>query len=279
MDIASWVAARGGIVHRQQILDEGVSPRALRAALARGDAERIRRYWVATASAPPPLVAAARASGRLACVSAAAHRGWWMPEGTTETLHLTVRQDAKLPGGTNAIVHWSRPLVPQPPHRLIESVPDTLEHIAGCLPHEQALVVWESACAMDRLHPEVLARIAWRTTRARRLASAAQNQSDSGLETLFVVRLTPWGVVIRQQVSIAGHDVDVLIGDRLVVQLDGFAFHSTPADRQRDLAHDRELRARGYTVLRFTYRDVVTDWAHVEAVITRHLAQRNHLAP
>ncbi|MDF2991445.1 MAG: superfamily and helicase and helicase subunit [Microbacterium sp.] len=195
-----------------------------------------------------------------------------------ERPHITVRQDAKLPPGTSAFIHWSSPLVPQPPHGLIESVPDTLEHVAACLPYEQALVVWESASTIDRMHPDVLTRIAWRTTKARRLAAAARGQSDSGLETLFVTRLTPWGVVVRQQVWIAGHDVDVLIGDRLIVQLDGFAFHSTPADRQRDLAHDRELRSRGYTVLRFTYRDVVTDWARVEETLARHLAQGHHLA-
>jgi len=278
MDIASRVTRQGGIVHRQQLLDDGVPLRALRAALTRGDVVRVRRYWVATGSAPPLLLEAARASGRLACVSAAVHRGWWMPEGAATKAHLVVPPDAKLPPGTTAFIHWSAPLVPQPPHRLIESVPDTLEHVAACLPFEQALVVWESACAHEHVHPEALTRIRWRTGRSRRLSATAHGRSDSGLETLFVVRLAPWGVVIRQQVMIAGHDVDVLVGERLVVQLDGFAFHSTPADHQRDVTHDRELRARGYTVLRFTYRDVVTEWERVERVIVQHLAQGNHLA-
>jgi len=278
MDIASRVTRQGGIVHRQQLLDGGVPLRALRAALARGDVVRVRRYWVATSVAPPLLLEAARASGRLACVSAASHRGWWMPEGTASTVHLAVRPDAKLPPETTAIIHWSAPLVPQPPHRLIESVPDTLEHVAACLPYEEALVVWESACTREDLHPDALVRIRWRTTRARRLAAAARGDSDSGLESLFVVRLAPWGVGIQQQVMIAGHDVDVLIGERLIVQLDGFAFHSTPTDRQRDVAHDRELRARGYTVLRFTYADVVAHWERVERVIVQHLAQGHHRA-
>jgi len=278
MDIASQVTRLGGIVHRQQLLDGGIPIGALRAALARGDVIRVRRYWVATNGAPALLVEAARASARLACVSAAAHRGWWMPEGSASEVHLAVRPDAKVPPGTTAFIHWSAPLVPQPSHRLVESVPDTLEHVAACATYEQALVVWESACVHEHLHPEALARIRWRSTKARRLAAAARGKSDSGLETLFVVRLAPWGVTIRQQVEIAGHDVDVLIGELLVVQLDGFAFHSTPADRQRDVAHDRELRARGYTVLRFTYRDVVAGWERVERVIVQHLAQGHHRA-
>jgi very-short-patch-repair endonuclease len=45
------------------------------------------------------------------------------------------------------------------------------------------------------------------------------------------------GPAVRQQAKIAGCVVDLLIGERLVVQLDGDEFHSTSADRTRDLAH------------------------------------------
>ena len=102
--------------------------------------------------------------------------------------------------------------------------------------------------------------------------------SDSGLETIFVVRLEPWGLRLRQQFVIAGRPVDLLIGERLVVQIDGFAFHSTPAQRGRDVAHDAELRLRGYTVLRFTYAQVVHDWPAVERTIARAVAAGAHLA-
>lgn len=277
MDIAEWVRARGGIVHRQQILDAGIPASRLRATITRGEVGRVKRYWVATENAPVALVGAARASGRLACVSAASLRGWWMPEGVGASLHVAVKRDSQAPPA-DVVAHWSTPLVPLPAHHLVESVPDCLEHVASCLPFEQALIVWESALRHERLHPDAVAKMSWRTPASKRLASTATGQSDSGLETIFVVRLTPWGVLVRQQVLIAGHRVDVLIGDRLVVQLDGFAYHSTPQDRHRDLAHDRELIARGYTVLRFSYRDVVTDWAGVERAITTVIAQGLHLA-
>lgn len=277
MDIAKWVAEHGGIVHRQQILDAGVPASRLRTAITRGEVDRVRRYWVASTNAPAALVQAARSSARLACVSAAAFRGWWIPPGVGDSLHVTVKADGR-PPGEGVVAHWSSPLVPLPPHQLVESMLDSLEHVASCLSFEQALVVWESALRRERLHPEVIANVHWRSPVARRLASVSRGESDSGLETIFVVRLSPWGVAIRQQVLIAGHHVDVLIGDRLVVQLDGFAFHSTPKDRQRDLDHDRELIARGYTVLRFTYRDVVADWPAVERVIATALAQGLHVA-
>ncbi|MDZ5143540.1 DUF559 domain-containing protein [Microbacterium testaceum] len=277
MDIAEWVTARGGIVHRQQILDAGIPASRLRATITRGEVDRVRRYWVTTKNAPAALVSAAQASGRLACVSAASVRGWWIPEGVDSSLHVAVKPDSHAPPA-DVVTHWSAPLVPLPAHHLIESVPDCLEHVASCLPFEQALIVWESALRHERLHPDAVAKMSWRTPASRRLASIATGRSDSGLETIFVVRLSPWGVSVRQQVLIAGHRVDALLGDRLVVQLDGFAYHSTPQDRQRDLAHDRELIARGYTVLRFSYRDVVTDWASVERTLSTVIAQGLHLA-
>ena len=90
--------------------------------------------------------------------------------------------------------------------------------------------------------------------------------------------LRRWGLRVRQQVWIGGRPVDALVGDRLVVQLDGYEFHSTSAQRTRDIAHDAELRLRGYTVLRFGYAQVVHDWPTVERTILHAVAAGIHLA-
>jgi len=102
--------------------------------------------------------------------------------------------------------------------------------------------------------------------------------ADSGLETIFISRVRRRGVSIRQQIVIAGHAVDALIGERLVVQIDGYMFHSSAADRGRDVAHDAELVARGYTVLRFTYAQLIHDWPSVDRSIGRALAAGLHRA-
>ncbi|EIC08891.1 protein of unknown function DUF559 [Microbacterium laevaniformans OR221] len=277
--IGELVAAGGGIVHRQVVLDAGIRPAALRAAIAAGEVRRVRRYWVATSAAPQALVQAAEVSARLACVSAAKHRGWWMPPATTLRPHLHVRAHAHRPRGDDAaVMHWDAPMVPSHPHTLVESVPDALAHIAGCLPYEDALVVWESAVRLERLPLPVLRRYRWRTPDARRVAADVTGLSDSGIETLFASRIRAFGVTVRQQVLLLGHRVDGLIGNRLVTQLDGYAFHSSAADRGRDLHHDRELTAHGYTVLRFTYAEVVHQWPRVETAILRAIAQGLHLS-
>ena len=53
------------------------------------------------------------------------------------------------------------------------------------------------------------------------------------------------------------HEVDCYWRDsNLIVQLDGFAFHRTRADRERDSASDADLELAGFRVLRLTWNDV-----------------------
>lgn len=277
MELHEWIDENDGIDHRQAAEEAGFTLRARRAAVRNGSVERIRRNWLATASAPGDLRAAAESSGRLACVSLARRRGWWVPEGVDEKVH--VRLD---PNGASAsdevVVHWTRELAPAPGYGLVESVEDALAHIATCLTPENARIVWESAIRVEGLSLDALRRIPWRTHTAVACADAASGLSDSGLETLFVVRLARWDVTIRQQIVIAGRRVDLLVGDRLVVQIDGFAHHSSSTQRTKDVQLDAELTLRGYTVLRFTYAQVIHDWNAVERTLARAIAVGAHRA-
>ncbi len=133
---------------------------------------------------------------------------------------------------------------------LIEPVINVLAHVAGCAAPADALCVWESALRKGAVQPGVLTGVRWRGS-AQQLAALASVLSDSGLETRFVVLMRGLGVEVRQQVWIDGHPVDGLIGERLVVQLDGFAHHQG-ADRRRDLRADARLVLLGYTVMLHT---------------------------
>jgi len=55
------------------------------------------------------------------------------------------------------------------------------------------------------------------------------------------------------------HEVDALWEERLVVQLDGFAFHRTRRDRERDALSDADLELAGYRVMRLTWDDVTVN--------------------
>lgn len=276
-DLEKWLRGQGGIAHRQAALDAGFSPVALRRA---GGVRRIRRAWLALPDAPEHEVIAAHAGGRIACVSIAQRRGWWMPDEGDGRVHLALRAHGRSDGVSDfpGVVHWTEALAPVSPWALEESVEDALAHVAVCLPREQALVVWESAMRKEGLNALALRQVAWTTTDATWCAQNATGLSDSGLETIFRYRLSGWGVPLRQQVVLAGRPVDVLIGDRLVIQIDGYAYHSSSADRTRDVAHDAELRLRGYTVLRFTYAQVLHDWPAVARTVARAIASGAHIA-
>ncbi|MGH2954889.1 MAG: endonuclease domain-containing protein [Solirubrobacterales bacterium] len=54
---------------------------------------------------------------------------------------------------------------------------------------------------------------------------------------------------------------------RLVVETDGWIYHRGRQAREDDLARDAELRLRGYTVARFTDRQLEADPAGVAATV------------
>jgi very-short-patch-repair endonuclease len=59
-------------------------------------------------------------------------------------------------------------------------------------------------------------------------------------------------------VRVHGHEVDFLWREqRLIVEVDGFQFHSARAAFERDRGRDAELQAAGMRVLRVTWRQVV----------------------
>lgn len=278
MDLGSWVTARGGIAHREDARERGFAPSRVRAAIRAGEVERVRAKWIATASAPADLRAAAAASAQLTCISLARRRGWWIPESAPSGIHLHVGANAHR-HSDELVMHWSEPLVATGRRALTASIEDALAHVARCFDYEDAMAIWESALRCESLDVESLRAVRWRDTASRELAAAVRGMSDSGLETVFVVRLSSWGIPLRQQVRLAGHDVDVVLGSHLVIQIDGFAHHSRSADRGRDVAHDAELRLRGYTVIRFTYAQILHDWAHVERTVAAAIARGLHLPP
>ena len=60
-------------------------------------------------------------------------------------------------------------------------------------------------------------------------------------------------------VRVAGHEVDALWPHQcLVIEVDGFAFHSSREAFERDRARDADLQAHGYRVMRVTWRQLTT---------------------
>lgn len=77
----------------------------------------------------------------------------------------------------------------------------------------------------------------------------------------------------RTNVRVDGHEVDFLWPrERLIVEVDGFAFHSSRVAFERDRRRDAELQASGYLVVRVTWRQIVDEAPALLVRITRVLS-------
>lgn len=274
LDPADFVDDRGGVVRVARLSAAGIGRRAIDAATRSGRLIRVRRGWVATRNADPVLVAAARAGVVITCISQAARLGVWVHD-AGETFHVAA--DPKSAGykPEAACVHWFAPVVPRDPDALVDPIANVLAAVAACEPFEQALATWESALNKGLVTLEELAGYAWKPA-ARRILAEATPFSDAGLETYLRPRLRWLRLPIRIQTWIAGHRIDALIGDRLVVQVDGA--HHVGAQRSEDIRHDAELRLMGYHVIRVSYEQMMFGWPAVQDLIMRAVAQGLHRA-
>jgi very-short-patch-repair endonuclease len=116
----------------------------------------------------------------------------------------------------------------------------------------------------------------WMPSSKRALLDLSDPDAQSGIETKVRLFLRSRRIPFRAQVAIAGVGrVDLLVGDRFVIELDGRAFHIGAAFEE-DRARDFELITRGYVVLRLSYRQVVHDWDRTRAGILALVARGEH---
>jgi very-short-patch-repair endonuclease len=123
-----------------------------------------------------------------------------------------------------------------------------------------------------------------RTLPREKLEGAIDRARGRGLDVNDVVNEAPTRSALERQflrlcrrhripaptvnVWVAGFLVDFLWADsHLIVEVDGYEFHRARASFESDRARDAELIARGYRVVRFTYRQVTEQPALVASRI------------
>ena len=276
-NLQSRVRDLGGLAATHELHAAGFGRETLRLATRSGEIRRIRKGWYVLPDTPAAIADCARVGGRATCVTAAEHAGLWLLVHPAE-VHVAVhphacqlrdprdyrRRDAK----SGAVVHWTD--ADPAGERLIVPVADAIRELATCQGAEAAFVALESALAAGLLSRSEVARVCAGLPTAVALAlSRAEGRSGSITEATFLFRSRAFGVRVRQQVQIGPDRVDSVLGDRLIVELDSREFH----EKERDYARDARLVARGYRVLRFSYRQVMFDWPSVEAAILAAIAR------
>ena len=176
----------------------------------------------------------------------------------------------------------------------------------GILSHHSAAKIWgirphDGAIDITVTGPAVRSRPGLRIHRARSLDAAVQDglplttpartlhdlagclgqherRSTTTLELTRSAAERRLLALIRQarlprpetNVRVQGYEVDLLWRrQRLIVEVDGFAYHSTRHAFERDRARDATLQAAGYRVVRITWRQIVNDSHALVAQLTR----------
>lgn len=273
MSIEHDLQRHGGVALTAALQRNGYSAHDLRMAVAAKKIVRVRRGWVSLPEADPQLTFAARHAVVLTCVTQAARLGLWVLN--NERRHVAGSLTSRKTTAPDSVVHWQRPLILRRPGVLADSIENVLDCVSACQSHNAALAIWDSALQRKLTDYSALAALPLRW-KSRALLDECTPFADSGLETIFRTNLRWIGVPLHTQARVHGHRVDILIGERLIVQLDGK--QHAGAQRVSDMEHDAALAQRGYTVMRFGYAQVVYRWHEVESAILGAIARNLHRA-
>ena len=266
-----------GVARTSALLKAGATKAALRSLVRAGILLQPRKGIFTLPSVHPELIRALAEAGHPACVTAARLHGLWIIE--DDRLHVWHgRAGYSRPrDGCACVHHWDDgpPLMPGQ----LPSISRTLVQIAHCLGEEAFFAGLESALRQQLLTPAAMKWMRGKIpTSLRWLLNFARSDADSGLESLVRLRLHHLGIDARTQVGIRGTGtVDLLVGDRLIIETDGRENHESPQKRHGDLMRDVNSARLGFETLRLNYAMVMYHWALVEAAILAKVAAGAHL--
>lgn len=248
----------------------GVEPRALAAAVHRGELQRVRVGHFALPRSDPHTIAALRVGGLAACISATRLHGLWMPADAVP--HVWLRRNASrlrrppaqrgMPTEEHDHVrHWSdlHAAIDRP--RGAVALLDALVQVVDCQPEHIAIAVLDSALHTGQLSQVDLGTIeSWVARDRRGILRHLDHAAQSGTESIVRTVLRRAGLEVRTQAAFPGVGfVDLLVGDRVVVEVDSEQWHTKPEHRRRDYARDLELTAQGAIVVRVSYLQALYD--------------------
>jgi very-short-patch-repair endonuclease len=281
--IAKLAARRGGVVARAELRELGLTAREIDCRVAAGRLHSLYRGVYAVGH--PAVSWHARALAALLAVGApsgishgSAAFAWRMQRQTGTEMEVTVegRQVRARPG---LRVHTSSVLevrsldglrVTTPARTLLDLA--AREDITRPLAEAQVLRIVTEADLRATLRNHLTHRGAANLARALDTTEPTRSELERRLAGLIRRAGLPRP---RFNARLGPYEVDVLWErERVAVETDGWAAHGHRAAFERDRAKDVHLQARGYTVLRFTWRQVLEEPLLVVTRIAQVLAGR-----
>jgi very-short-patch-repair endonuclease len=269
MEILEYLVHAGGAARTGQLLAAGYSRRDIAGLLELGVRQPRRGIFLAP-GCDEELAAALHHNGRLTCASAAAHYGLWIRNPPAQ-LHLACNHGH----GAGFIRHRTTRF---PSHQLqpFAAVEDVVLHGLGCLPPPASTALATSAIRLHGVPVELLKdqlrgdRSAPVLRTLRELDLRAESIVEVDAQHLFRTN----GIAFEPQVFLPGIGrVDFLLDGFLIVEIDGYAFHSKRADMLRDRDRNNTSTVKGYAVLRYMPEHI---WFNQQQVLTEIQAALAH---
>lgn len=271
MDIFDYLKQAGGAARTAQLLGSGYSRRDIGRLTDLG-ATQPRRGVFLVPGCDPDLAAAIRHNGRLTCASAASRYGLWL-RNPPPRLHLACNHGH----GRGFIRHRTLRFDGHEDFP-IAAVEDVALHALGCLAPPSSTALATSAIRLHGVHLELLKD----QLRADRSAPVRRALQDLDLRAESIVQVDAQhlfrtnGIHFDAQVFLPGIGrVDFLLDGFLIVEIDGFAFHSQRADMLRDRDRNNTSTVQGFAVLRYMLEHIWFNPDHVLGEIRAVLAARN----
>lgn len=257
----------------RDLADAGFSHPHIASAARRGVVVRHHRGVYAAPGTRRDRILAEVFRARPTCVSWCADHG--LPvETTPKTLHVGV------PGSRGLGLPRLRPTPEVTLHRCGDVTDDfPLHHLdvsAFCTTPLQQVALLDAAVRCGFIDGrDVRGLTRGPETRRRWVASHVNGASQSLGETYARVALREHGLQVEPQVHFADAGaVDLLVEGSMVVEIDGFTFHSDRKSFTVDRRRGRVLSLSGIPTVRFTHSEVVTDLmgmaAEVIDILWRH---------
>jgi very-short-patch-repair endonuclease len=292
MTHSSFASPPDGILTLATLERQGINAGRRKALLESGELTRIRNGWFAARNADSDRVRAVRLGGRLTCASLLRQLGlWMMPD---SRLHVSVQENAsrlRSPDDrrkswherSDVCLHWANGRWSSFSDSAVDGVKASLAQYIRCANTEPAVIALDSALNGTSTGTPLISGadlteiLSTLPEKYAGLADLVDASAQSGLESLARLRLRSKRLRVRTQVSIprVGR-VDVLIGDRLVLELDSRSHHLGDG-YETDRARDLELFRQGFIVLRVSYRTVLYDWQSVEDAVLLAARRGDHL--
>ncbi|WLP92119.1 DUF559 domain-containing protein [Gordonia sp. NB41Y] len=272
-----------GVYTWAQLLGLGLDQTAIRHHLADKTLTKLRHGWYSTPDADIQLVEAVRLGGALTCLTALARHGVWIPDHPRE-IHIRGGRSAHAEHPRRFCRSYDRPFAVT---AAVDDAQTALRHALRCLDDEGIVIVVDSLLDLSRepstrvLTPaQVTAAFTGAPQRVRRCLDLSDGRAQSGTETLVRLRLRRRGIKVRPQVFIPDLGrVDLLVGDRLIIEVDSVAHHTGAENYAEDRRRDQVAARLGYLRMRLTYSDVVFNWARTEETIIATVRAGHHRGP